>query len=202
MAFRGISWRVDVFVRRAITGSTEFSIRTKRGGFLRKLSPTPTTSAATIHSFLRRSTTERCRWIRSFNLTMKTCRMQSGNRLRIPSHDRSGRSLPARQCCPNRPESFTGLRKDAGCLIIRPACWLPIWDIIRVAGFIGLRRTLAGQRLIFQHPLDGYAQAVSMTAYNAITETEAMASERLLASLQMSPGRSQARIRDLGSIRK
>lgn len=44
---------------------------------------------------------------------------------------------------------------------------------------------------IFSSSEDGFFQAVSLTAYNAITELEAEASRRLVASLQASPGGSR-----------
>ncbi len=66
--------------------------------------------------------------------------------------------------------------------------WSRISVIIRNAGFIASLDTSAGTPRPLRHRRDGFVQAVSMTAYNAITELEAEATRRLVQNLRQAPG--------------
>lgn len=101
-----------------------------------------------------------------------------------------GRLLQLKPCSPSRPECSIGRRRIDGCTTTAPACWSRTWDTIpsgwlgRLAGYMGW----SAEMLKPSNGFDDYYEAVPLTAYNAVTEIETRATERLVKSLQASPG--------------
>src|SRR6476660_2192369 len=58
----------------------------------------------------------------------------------------------------------------------------------RVLNYLGLDKLPGDDMSAPRHAADAFFSAVTLTAYNAVTELETLASERLIASLQSQPG--------------
>ena len=79
----------------------------------------------------------------------------------------------------------TGRPKGGSWPTSPPVCWWPTWGTTPCAGGSAYWRICGLDQLPEEGP---FAQMKTLTAYNAVTELEVMASERLLANMRSQPG--------------